>query len=93
MKKMNKPLIRTHTANDLVDTFLELIDQERHIENSKIKLSEHTDFNLYDAFKIFDQLGKGSLTISEIATGLIRVLGIVPSSSEIELFFQRYDKD
>lgn len=84
---MNKPLIRTHTTNDLVDAFLELIDQERYIENTKIKLIEHTDFNLYDAFKIFDQLGKGSLTITEVANGLIKIIGLVPSTSEIELFF------
>lgn len=93
MKKINKPLIRTHTGNDLSDAFLELVDLERHIENAKIKLSEHPDFNLYDAFKLFDQLGKGSLTITEVATGLIKVIGVVPSSADIELFFQRYDRD
>ena len=63
------------------------------MENAKIRLIEHADFNLYDAFKIFDQLGKGSLTITEVATGLVKIIGLVPSSSEIELFFQRYDKD
>jgi hypothetical protein len=93
MKKINKPLVRTHTANDLVDVFLELIDLERQVENTKTKLAEHTDFNLYDAFKIFDQLSKGSLTITEVANGLIKIVGLVPSSCEIELFFQRYDKD
>ena len=54
MKKINKPLIRTHTTNELVDALLTIIDLERHIVNAKVRLAEHTDFNLFDAFKIFD---------------------------------------
>lgn len=72
---------------------MQFIDCERHIENAKIRLSEHTDFNLFDAFKLFDQLAKGSLTITELAVGLINSLEIVPTNLEIELFFQRYDRD
>jgi len=53
----------------------------------------HADFNLFDAFKIFDQLARGSLTISELNYGLSNNLGIVVNPDELDLVFQRYDKD
>lgn len=77
----------------MLDAFLQLIDQERLIEQSKIQLIMHTDFNLFDAFKILDDMGRGSLTIAELYNGMVNKLGIVPSQDEIELFFHRYDKD
>ena len=53
----------------------------------------HADFNLFDAFKIFDQLARGSLTLPELNYGLSNNLGIVTNQDEIDLVFQRYDKD
>ena len=47
----------------------------------------HADFNLFDAFKVFDTLARGSLTLSELNAGLTNHLGIVPTQDEIELFF------
>lgn len=86
-------MIRNSTANDLVDAFMQFLDLEKHLENAKIKLVEHSDFNLFDAFKLFDTKSKGYLTISELATNLINALEIVPSTEEIDLVFTRYDKD
>lgn len=53
---------------------------------------QHSDFNLYDAFRIFDQLGRGSISLPELYNGMANHLSIVPSQYEIDLFFQRYDK-
>ena len=78
---------------DLLDAFMQLIDQERLIEQAKINLGMHTDFNLFDSFKIFDVMGKGSITLAELYNGMVNQLGMVPSQDEIELFFYRYDKD
>lgn len=64
---------------ELLDAFLQLIDQERLIESSKIKLVMHSDFNLFDSFKIFDDMGRGSLTLPELYNGIVNKLGIVPS--------------
>jgi hypothetical protein len=64
---------------ELLDAFLQLIDQERLIEQSKIQLIMHADFNLFDAFKIFDDMGRGSLTLAELYNGMVNKLGIVPS--------------
>lgn len=58
-----------------------------------MRLVEHTDFNMFDAFKIFDMMARGSLTLNEMNQGLMRNLDIIPSNDELELFFQRYDKD
>ena len=48
---------------------------------------------MFDSFKIFDIMGKGSVTLAELYNGLVNQLGMVPSQDEIELFFYRYDKD
>ena len=57
MKNINKPLIMNQVKEDLLDAFMQLIDQERLIEQAKINLGMHTDFNLFDSFKIFDVMG------------------------------------
>ena len=93
MRQMNKPLLMNQVKEETLDAFLQLVDQERLIEQSKIQLITHTDFNLFDAFKIFDDLGRGSLTLPELYNGIVHKLGIVPSQDEIELFFTRYDRD
>ena len=71
MKKMNKPLIKNQIHNELLDTFMQLIDQERLIEQSKINLVSHADFNIFDAFRIFDTMGRGSITQQELYHGLL----------------------
>jgi Ca2+-binding EF-hand superfamily protein len=50
------------------------------------------DFNVFDAFKIFDLNGNGVLTVTEFKNALSD-LGIFASFEEIELFFKRYDKN
>ena len=50
------------------------------------------DFNLYDAFKIFDTAALGWITISDLKSGLASI-GIYASYDELELFFKRYDKN
>lgn len=72
---------------------MQLIDQERLIEQSKINLVHHIDFNIFDCFRVFDNMGRGSITQQELFHGLMQSFGIVPSQDEIDLFFQRYDKD
>lgn len=54
MKKVNQPLIKNQIKEDLLDAFMQLIDQERLIEQAKINLISHSDFNLFDSFQVFD---------------------------------------
>lgn len=48
------------------------------------------DFNLTDAFKIFDVNYCGNITVSELREGLAAI-GVFPTSEELELFITRYD--
>lgn len=43
----------------MVNLFREQLELEKRIERVKIDLSLRTDFNLIDAFRIFDVEGKG----------------------------------
>jgi hypothetical protein len=44
---------------------------ERALERVKVDLSLRTDFNLIDAFRVFDVDGKGWITAGEIKDGLV----------------------
>jgi hypothetical protein len=50
------------------------------------------DFNLFDAFRIFDTNSQGYVTLSDLKIGLGEI-GIFATYEELELFFARYDKD
>lgn len=51
-----------------------------------------TDFNLIDAFRIFDLKGLGSATLSDLRNGL-KELGLQATEQELILFMKRFDKD
>ena len=50
------------------------------------------DFNLFDAFRIFDMDSKGWITLADLKDGLNQI-GIFPSHEELDLFVKRYDKN
>lgn len=55
-------------------------------------MSLRTDFNLIDAFRVFDSNGKGWITASEIKEGL-QLFDIFAQVDDIQLIMKRYDKD
>ena len=59
----------------LVNVFREQLEFERRLERVKIDLSLRADFNLIDAFRVFDNEGKGWISIVELKKGL-EVFGI-----------------
>ena len=65
---------------------------ERDLENSKINLTKTPDFNLFDAFRIFDIDSRGWITLTDLKIGLNEI-GVYPDHEELALFFKRYDKD
>jgi Ca2+-binding EF-hand superfamily protein len=65
---------------------------ERNLERVKIDLSLRTDFNLIDAFRVFDRDGKGWITASELKEGLTN-FNIFAQPEDIGFFIKRYDKD
>ena len=54
----------------MVNIFRDQLNLERALERSKIDLCLRTDFNLIDAFRVFDIEGKGWITANELKEGL-----------------------
>ena len=50
----NKPLLPTADEDELIQSLREQCSLEREIESGKISLANKCDFNLFDAFNIFD---------------------------------------
>jgi len=76
------------------ETFLaylkDLIEIENIQERAKCDLILRSDFNIDDAFRIFELDGRGFLTELDLKYGL-HSLDIFPPDSEISLLFKRFD--
>lgn len=77
---------------ELVDALKQQMSVEREIENAKGYLVDRPDFNLFDAFRIFDYSNLGAISRIDLKLGL-NDLGLFPSDLELELFIARYDTD
>lgn len=75
----------------LVQMVNEHISLERGLEKSKQVLVDHPDFNLFDAFRIFDVDGVGSVTAKEFFYGLSDI-GVHTQMEDVDLFFKRFNK-
>ena len=72
--------------------FNEFIKLEQEIEVSKQELALRPDYNLFDAFRIFDSKGRGLISVSDIELGC-QELGIYPNKEDIYLLIKRFDRD
>jgi len=77
--------------DQLVNGLRDLIRNENDIEAQKTQLAMKSDFNLGDAFKMFDTNHNGAITVHELRSGLNSV-GLFPTHEETDLFMTRYDK-
>jgi len=82
----------TQAELSMVNLFREQLELEKRLERVKIDLSLRTDFNLIDAFRIFDTEGKGWISAQEIKDGLA-LLNIFANADDLHLYLSRYDKD
>lgn len=80
----------TYEEENFQSYLRELIDLENEIENAKCDLVTKADFNIEDAFRIFELSGRGYLGLLEIKYGL-NFLDIYPSEEEIYLLVKRYN--
>lgn len=78
--------------NHIYFVFQNQLELEKNIEKVKIQLSLKTDFNLIDAFRIFNESGTGSASIQDLIHGL-KDLGLQVNNDEITLFMARFDQD
>lgn len=70
-----------------------MIFLEMDIEKAKQKLALKSDFNLFDAFRLFDHYSLGDITKLDFESSLKKVGLYAVSNREIDLFFKRYDVD
>lgn len=90
MSPSRKPILQYPEEDALVQSLREIITLEREIESNKTSLTLKSDFNLTDAFKIFDRDYRGQVTVADLRDGL-SAIGVFPTSEEVELFVTRYD--
>ena len=84
--------LRLDDEDELVRALREHINLERELENAKINLVRTSDFNVFDAFRIFDMDSRGWISLTDLRVGLNEI-GVYPDHEELSLFFKRYDKD
>ena len=65
---------------------------DRQVENAKTSLAAQPDFNVYDAFRMFDIDGRGEINPTDIKYCLADI-GVNIGIEEARLFVQKYDKD
>jgi Ca2+-binding EF-hand superfamily protein len=87
-----KPILRIYDEDELVHGLKDLCNQEQELETAKIALAQKHDFNLRDAFDIFDVPRYGQIDSYQLRSGL-NAINVFPTSEEIDLFIQRYDKN
>jgi len=55
---------------EFVRAMKDIVFAEREVESAKIELALKSDFNIVDAFKMFDRRGIGAISQTDIKEGL-----------------------
>ena len=76
----------------LLKVLREMVYLEREVEVAKEDLALKRDFNLFDAFRLFDKEGTGTISAGEVELGL-NELGIYPSKDQLYLLVRKFDRD
>lgn len=79
-------------TSTLVGYLLDLLNLSRSLESIKMELAIKNDFNLMDAFAIFDDNGEGFCTLEKFKEKLAYIGASVPETFYLEVFFKRYNK-
>jgi Ca2+-binding EF-hand superfamily protein len=65
---------------------------ERELESAKIECALKPDFNLLDAFKLFDAQGSGNVSVQDVIVSLKETLGFHDfTHDDVYLLFRRHD--
>ena len=87
-----KPILRPFEEDELVHGLKEQCNLENELEAAKIQLAHKPDFNLSDAFAIFDVNRDGFITAHELHAGLAAI-GAPCTLDECDIFIARYDNN
>lgn len=76
----------------MINLLKEIVFLEREVESAKIDLALKSDFNLKDAFHMFDSKQYSQITPPDLMEGLHMNLGMADFCEEdVMLFFARHD--
>ena len=79
-----------YEQNQFNDFLKKLMDVESNIEDAKANLANNPDFNVEDAFKLFDKNDKAYITEEDLKNGL-NSLGLNPTDQDVRLLMKRFD--
>lgn len=67
---------------------------ERELESARIEAALKPDFNLLDAFKLFDTRGTGNISVQDVIVALRENLGFENfTHDDVYLLFRRHDSN
>ena len=90
---MVPPPFKHNFAQPIKNTKSSINDGNREIlERAKINLAVRQDFNLIDAFRIFDEDGNGSISANQIVYGLNKI-GCFVQQSDVCAFLKIFDRN
>jgi Ca2+-binding EF-hand superfamily protein len=89
-EKSYYPSYPSYEEENFLNYLRDVINIENEIERTKSDLVLKSDFNVEDAFRIFELEGRGYLTDLDLKYGF-NALDLYPTSEEISLFIKRYD--
>ena len=86
-----EPIASSADLREIVIMMQEEIKNNNFIDGIRNNLAIKHDFNLIDAFRIFDSNDNGFITLMDIEQGLARI-GLRPSQDEIYLLVRHYSR-
>ena len=86
----NKYNYKPYEQKQFNDFLRKLMEIESQIEKIKIDLALNSDFNVEDAFRLFESEGRDYLNKNDLKCGL-NLIGIFPTNKELNLLMKRFD--
>lgn len=75
----------------IVQVLLHQIELDNRLDKAKVELSKQDDFNLIEAFSLFDREDKGFISSTDLLVGLTN-LNLSASTEDLYNFLKRYDR-
>ena len=83
--------IKNESECEIVAAIMESVELERFLEHAKNDCAGKLDFNIADAFRVFDLNHRGFITATEFKDGL-GDLGVYATFDDAELILNRYNR-
>ena len=93
LSSKKKSPLKGSEEEELVRALREIINHSKQLENTKNELALRSEFNHFDAFRVFDVEGRAAfISFKDFKDGLTD-LNIFYKEEELQHFFRRFDTD